>query len=332
MGIIATDIVLKTMFEAALADLRKNSWILFDIFGELANDTLSKQDYGHKEVDMAIEWFKGNDIQVYLNNRVDTPRFPCITIVRLSSREMTDRASMADDGMESQIDPINITEQVQKMYQTFTPGAYNLAGGIVTMPAPLTTFKTFVGQFLVSGKSGKAYVIQKVLSNTTFQIAPGTTDDFTNCYIAPPTNLWNLQKELVFLDEQFAIGLHAQSNLSQALWLRQLVQYIMLRYKEHYIERRWIGLSTFNVGSIDQNPHFNGTEMVWSCMCSFSGQVQADFIKYAAPKLQGVKAGIFIIDGPKTPAAYANAAAAQGWEMVGDEKKGRRRKYKGDLE
>ena len=332
MGILATDILMKSMVEGALADLRKNNWILWDIFDGLANDPLSKDDYGNKEVSAAVEWFLGNDIQVYLNNRVDTPRFPCFTIVRLSSREMTERASLADDSMESEIDPESITEMAQKVYKTFTPKAYNPADGTMTLPDGSTTDKMFVGQFLVSKKSGKAYLISKVTGLPTFQIAAGTADDFTNCYIAPPTSLWNLQKELVFLEETFAVGLHAESNLNQALWLRQLGQYIFLRYKEAYLERRGFELSTFNVGDITINPHFNGTEMVWSCMMSVSGQVRADFIKYAAPKLQGVKAGIFIIDGPKTPKAYAVQASEQGWEMVGDETKSKKRKPTGDLE
>ena len=234
--------------------------------------------------------------------------------------------------MESEISPGGITQEVQKVYQTFTPSAYNSVDGTMTLPTGENTNKMFVGQFLVSKKSGKAYIIRKLVGLTQFQILAGTTDDFTNCYIAPPTSLWNLQKELVFLDETFAIGMHAESNLNQALWLRQIGQYIMLRYKEAYLERRGFGLSTFNVGDIQQNPHFNGTEMVWSCMMSLMGQVQADFIKYAAPKLQGIKGGIFIIDGPKTPKAYQEQAADQGWEMVGDEIKRRNKKFKGDLE
>jgi hypothetical protein len=333
MGILATDILIKSMFEASLADLRKNNWILWDIFDGLANDSLSKQDYGNKETAQAVDWFLGNDIQVYLNNRVDTPRFPCITVVRLSSREMTERASLADAELEYEIDPGGITQEVQKRYDNFTPSAYNLAAGQVTLPANSTTHKMFVGQFLVSNISGKAYLIRKVIDLSNFLIAAGTNDDFTNCYIAPPTSLWNLQKELVFLDEQFAIGLHTESNLSQALWMRQLAQYCVLRYKEAYLERRGFELSTFNVGDITQNPHFNGTEMVWSCMMSLSGQVQADFIKYAAPRLEGVRSGIFIVDGPKTPPQYLNEVENQGWAMESDEKKkGRRRRRKGDLE
>ena len=51
--IIATDILLKSMFEAAFNDLRKNPWILDDIFGGMALDPLSRVEYGYKEVEQA---------------------------------------------------------------------------------------------------------------------------------------------------------------------------------------------------------------------------------------------------------------------------------------
>ncbi len=318
MGIIATDILIKSMIEAAMADLRKNNWILDDIYGDLASDQLAKTDYGWKEVEAAKQWFLGNNIDVYLMNRVDTPRFPCITVVRISSREMTERDSLGDEGEETEIDPQDITRQQQMTYPAFTPKAYDKAKGIVTLPDGQTTNDLMPGQFLVSKKSNKAYVVNTVLGPQKFLITAGIDDDFTNCYIIPPTALWNLKKELTFLEETFAIGIHAESDLNQALWLRQLIQYIMLRYKEAYLERRGFELSTHNVGSVDENPHFNGVERVFTCMLSLTGQVEANFIKYAAPKLQGVKGGIRIIDGPRTPEEYQIYAQSQGWKMEED--------------
>jgi len=319
MGVQATDILLKTMIEGALADLRKNNWILDDIYADLALDPLAKMDYGWKEVMRAKEWFLGNNIDVYLTNRVDTPRFPCISVVRLSSREMTERDELGDGLDDSEIVPHNITALPQQMYGPFTAVAYDPSTGTLTLPSNLTTSRMFVGQFLVSKVSGKAYVINTVSGQSTFTIAEGTVDDFTQAYIAPPTALWNLSKERTWLEETFAIGMHTESDMNQAIWMRQLIQYIFLRYKEAYIERRGVALSTFNVGSIDINPHFNGTEMVYSCMMTFTGQVEANFIKYAAPKLQGFKVDTYVLNGPKTPAAYLKYAEAQGWQMQGDE-------------
>lgn len=318
MGITAVDILLKTMCEAAFADLRKNSWILDDIFSSLASDFLANAHYGYKEVAAAKEWFLANNIDVYLVNRVDTPRFPCVTIVQTDSREMTERASLSDEGVIDEIEPYSITKRIQKVYDNFTPAAFDKDMGYVTMPQNLNTDGIVAGQFLVSSKTSKAYIIGKVIDSKTFQIAPEAKDNFTDCYIAPPTSVWNLHKEITFLQESFVIGLHTQSDLNQAIWLRQLMQYVFLRYKEAYLERRGFELSTFSVGAISENPEFHGVELIWTCPMNISGQVGADFIKFAAPKIQGTTGGIRIIDGPKTPETMQKYAKAQGWAMEGD--------------
>lgn len=317
MSIIAVDVIIKTAIEAAFADLRKNNWILAEIFSGLAIDPLASVDYGMKEVERAVEWFMGNNIDVYLTNRVDTPRFPSVTVVQLSSREMQERSSLSDEGSIEDITPGPITKQVQMQYPTFTPKAYDQSTGIVTFPSTMNTSAMLVGQFLVSKRTGKAYVIKSVLSASKFQISAKVNDDFTNSYIAPPTDLWNLEKELTFLEESFAIGMHTQSDINEAIWMRQLMQYIFLRYKEAFLESRGFELSTFNLGAIDKNPHFSN-EMVWTCMMNVSGQVEANFIKFASPKIQGIKGKISIVDGPKTPKQYQEQVQGQSWDMEND--------------
>lgn len=321
MGIVGTDILIKTMIEAAFADLRKNAWILDDVFGELAVDPLAKTDYGYKEVAAAKTWFLNNNIDVYLVNRVDTPRFPCVTVVLTNSREMEERASMSDamgEELQEEIEPRSITKRIQKVYENFTPAAYDSVKGIITMPESIDTRYVVAGQFLVSSKTSKAYVIGNTLSLQEFQIKAGIKEDFTDCYIAPPTSIWNLEKEITFIQESFAIGLHAQSDLNQALWMRQLLQYVFLRYKEAYLERRGFELSTFSIGTIQENPEFKGAELIWTCPLTLNGQVEANFIKYAAPKLQAVRGGVRIIDGPKTPETMFQYAEKQGWKMEKD--------------
>src|SRR5271157_9817 len=105
MAIIPTDLLIKTMLEAAVADLKKNLWLLDDVFAGLASDPLSSLEYGYKEVTKAIEWFKDNNFPVYLHNRIDNPTFPCITVVQASSSEMQDRASLGDEGGIEDFDP-----------------------------------------------------------------------------------------------------------------------------------------------------------------------------------------------------------------------------------
>jgi hypothetical protein len=122
------------------------------------------------------------------------------------------------------------------------------------------------------------------------------------------------------MEETFGIGMHAQSDLAQAIWLRQVMTYILLRYKEAYLEARGYELSSFSVGAIELNPYFKEIEQVFSCPITLTGQTECSWIKYLAPKLQKVTGGIRIIDGPATPEAYKIYADQQGWSMEGDKK------------
>lgn len=319
MSILATDILIKTMIETAFADLRQHNWILDDVFSGLASDPLAKDQYGYKEVLRAKEWFLSNQIDVYLNHRVDNPRMPCITVVQTGAREMQERASLADFGVIEEFEPKHVTKRVQKVYSNFTPTAYDSTTGTVTMPKNMDTSLIVVGQFLVSQRSGKAYAILENSGSNTFKIKAEIIDDFTDCYVAPPTTLWNLHREISFVEESFAVGLHAQSDPVTAIWLRQLMMYVFLRYKEAYLESRGYELSTFSVGAIDENPYFQQADKIYSCAISLSGHVEMNWIKFVAPKLQSVTGGIKIADGPKTPPSYLDSVNAQGWKMEADD-------------
>ena len=323
MAIISTDILIKTMIEAAIQDLRKNAWILDDVFGGLATDPLSSLEYGYKEVVKAKEWFLNNNINVYLQNRIDVPTFPCITIVHSQSSEKLDRASLGDYGEIEQIYPKGRIRQPQWIVPPFTPAAFdpnsNISGqAIITMPTGTSTYQVAPGQFYVSAISGKAYQILQVLTSSTFTIKSGIVDDFKDSYIVPPTALWNLNRELTFLDESYAIGIHTASYPVDCLWLRQVIMYAFFRYKEAYLEGRGYELSTIQASPVDRNPHFE-KDVVYSAVISLTGQVEASWIKYIAPKLQKVTGKISIIDGPKTPPGYQSEVAGQSWQMQGDE-------------
>lgn len=317
MSVLATDILIKSMLEYGINDLRANTWILDDVFGSLATDPLSKDQYGYKMVKAAKDWFMGNDIRVYLAYRMDNPTFPCITIAPAATEEAIDRTSLADEGLLEEIDVKGIQIQPQMVYPPFTPAAYNKNNGIIKLPSPLNTELIVPGQFLVSKRSGKAYQILAVMSTTEFRIKKNVNDDFTDAYIVPPTSLWNLHREITFFRESYILGCHAQSDFIQAVWLRQLVMYMLLRYKEAYLEARGFELSTFHASPLDKNPYFEA-ERVYSSAITLSGTVECTWIKFIAPKLHSVRQNVYIVDGPKTPPGYTTVAKNQGWQMEGD--------------
>lgn len=307
MGILAVDILIKSMLEAAIADMRANTWILEDVFSGLASDPMAAPEAGWKEVQAAMKWFLSTDIPVIMQYRIaDRPKIPCISVAYGPSSEMQERASFADDGM---IEDYNITgagnKAVTQLRITgkFTPDNYNPETGQVTMPKSVNTSQVAEGQYLVT-KSGKNHQIQAVDGKYKFSIKPGTTDDLTDCYIAPKSTVWNLHKELTYFNESYSIGCHTQNDPATTIWLWQIVAYSFLRYKEAYLEGRCLELTTFQSSALQRNGEFPA-ENVFSKYITITGQVQADWIKFAAPKFEKTVGHIIVNDqNPPTLDVY----------------------------
>lgn len=300
MGILATDLLIKSMLEAALLDLRANPWILDDIFGGMADDVMSSPESGWKEVSAAKSWFLQTDIPIVTQHRIaDAPRIPCVSIAYMPSREMQDRTSLADDGQVedySVATPGRGAKAVLKILSNFTPDAYNKATGQITMPKDKTTDLMSIGNFIVA-KNGHAYSVLTIDGKNKFRIKAGTSDDFTDCYIAPKSSVWNVHRELTFLHESYSIGCHTQNDVSTTIWLWQIIFYSFLRYKEAFLEGRGFELSDLQNSELQKNQELQ-MENVFSKYITISGQVQVDWIKFIAPRLESVKGGITIMDMP----------------------------------
>jgi hypothetical protein len=326
MAILATEILIKTAIEAGIEDLKRNPWMIDDIFNGLVGDPLSSLEYGAKEVQDAREWFLNNKINVYLGFRVDLPTMPAVSIVRQSVTEALDRTSLADEGLLEEIDHRQADRVPDQVLTKFTPQAYDREQGLILLPEPLTTAQVAKGMFVVNS-DGKAYQIIATPSIRAIQIQPNTKVNLTNAVITPATKLWNLHRELTYFHESFQIGVHSTSEPVVNLWFTQIMTYILLRYKEAYIENRGFELSTFSITGTQLNDNFT-MERVFSSFFNFTGTVQADWIKFIAPKLANTSANFDIakvVTGEKqpplsiTPEQYRNQVRSQTWAMKGDE-------------
>jgi hypothetical protein len=320
MAVLSTDILVKTAIEAALADLRRNEWILPDIFGGLATDPLSKHEHGYKEVAAAIEWFKKTNIPVFLDFRLDSPTMPCITVANIPRAELTNRASLGDEGSIEDYYPEENGGAIKpiKIIDNFTIKGYDKAKGTILMPEGLTTEQVVAGQFMVSQASGKAYEILQVLSNTSFKVKPNIQDNLQSVFIAPPVSLWNLHRELTFVQESVSISCNTSGNPVECQWLHDLLWYALLRYKEVYLEGRGFELSTLVSGEMMINQGFSDADRIFTRVITLTGQLEVSWVKYIAPRLHSIKQAIVIADGPKTPPTYKDMADNQGWKMAGD--------------
>ena len=297
MGILAVDILLKSMLEFAIADLRANPWLLDDVFSGLAADPLAKAEYGYKEVKAAKEWFLNVEIPVLLQHRTgDKPPIPCIGIAYNPGREREDRASLADDGRVEEEE----SQEIFKVYSNFTPKSYNPTTGEMIFPDGTTTEVLAVGQFVVSQVTGKAYIVKKVRNGAKFYITTGLQEDFTNCFIAPSSSLYNVHREQTFHQESYTIGAHAQAIPAHTLWLWQIIFYSLMRYKEVALEARGYELSTVDYSALERNEDFP-VEMVYSRYINITGVVEASWIKFRARRFDNSISRIIICDGDGVP-------------------------------
>jgi len=323
MGIVATDILIKSMLEAAIADLRSNEWILEDIFSSLADDPISSPESGWKEVRSAIDWFQKTDIPVLMQHRVgDAPKIPCISIAYQPSREMEERASLADDGFEEDylLDGNSGTAAVQKITNNFTPDKFDSSDGLFILPKGVDTSSMVVGNLIVA-KSGKHYDIIQIVGSDQVKLKPDINEDFTDCYVAPKSRIWNVKREQTFISESYQIGCHTQNDPATTYWLWQIIFYSCLRYKEAFLEGRGFELSGLQSSALERNQEFQ-SENVFSKYVTISGQTCGSWIKYIAPKLEGVKVSVEIgdTDGAFDTTIYGEDVknCPPTWSMVGD--------------
>lgn len=301
MGILSADILIKTMLEAALLDLRKNAWIVEDIFGALANDFLASKDYGHKEVEAAVDWFLNNEIPVLLAYRIaDSAPVPCISIAYNENSEAIERTSLADQRVTESFDPTGIITSAKNLTPVFSVESYDPETGIIVVPSSINLVNVRAGQYLVANKTNQAYVIYEITGNHSFKIKEGVLENFSKSHIRTKYNTWNLEKEITFINESYTLGCHA-NGAGTCLWLWQIIMYALFRYKESYLEGRLFELSRVQSSAIQKNNNFPA-DNVFSRYVTLSGVVPATWIKYAAPKIEVITGQVLIADGPdKSP-------------------------------
>ncbi len=301
MAILASDILIKSAIEAAFADLRRHHWILEDIFAGLLSDPLSKDEYGAKEMQTAVDWFLNQEIPVLLQHRVsDAPTMPCVTISYAPGEEDQSRTSMSDARLTSEMDPVGMV-QANNLTRVFNATSYDTDTGYLVIPDHIDTSVIRKDQFIFSNKTGRAYVIRKVIDSRTVEIASKVLDSFQNIYVRTKYSLWNVESELTFFRESYTIGCYSQGSSASTYWLWQIVTYCLLRYKEAFLEARGFELSNLSFGPLQAaDPEVPGDKTYMRAI-RISGVVPASWIKFAAPKLEVVNAKIVIADGPQSP-------------------------------
>jgi len=297
MGVFQSDIIIRTMIVAAIADMRANPWLLDYVFASLPRDALTLKDYGENEVSRAKEWFAKTEIKVLLGARVPDGDPPpvCVSIHMLSSSEQEN--TLADVHHK----PSEDTEALwPALSAKFDPVSYSAATGIMVLPATVTDNMTVATGMVIVDRSGRSHPVLDVLSENTIVIKSGTIADFHECFVksAQPSLVASL--ESASFKEAFAIGCHCVGEAVHLTYLHSVIVFAFLRYRQALLESRGFERSFIESGDFKLEAEFL-PEIFFSRYINLAGYVRQYWPKSFSRKVLSFDAGIRVTDGENAP-------------------------------
>lgn len=278
-GMFQGDLIIKAAVELAIEDIRKNPWIIEDIFGSLLENPYLKYKYGIKEINRAKEFILNNDIPVYMRHRVDKQEFPCVTISIGDSKEDNSLATLGDQSpFVEEYTADEIGKPIKFIIPRFTPVSYDNVTGIVEVPTTVEDYQHISeGMIAVDPDTGDGYIINGKAGENGFQIQAGATIA-GDLAIVPQYQVYRARRERTGSQETYNIGCHTEGDPSTLIFLYGLVKYSLFRYKEGLLEANSFQLSRLSSTDLIKNEAF-GVENVYSRWITLTGQIEESWIK-----------------------------------------------------
>jgi hypothetical protein len=315
---VPSDVLIRTAIIAGLDDLRRNTFLLDYVFNWFDNDDLTNELYGRGEKQRAKEWFINTNIEVSMNYRADDPKFPLISIgLQSSSEDLSTLGDVNYDTMEDvPADEVSVSPNL--ILGPFTPSAYDPVTGNVSLPAGMNTSSVFLNQILYNPRKAEGFTILDILDSQTFRIQTGVHTNFTDALVLPIDTFYVAKLESCLFKQTFSIKCFVQGDPVKLLYLHSLLDFILLRYKEQYLEGRGFDRSIISSGPVYQYRDM-GVEMTFARDVTLTGYCRQYWPKLISPKIQGVAInGIRILGGSRTPDALLADVLGQGWWMEDD--------------
>lgn len=292
MAIFAGDVIIKTAIELGLEDLKKNPWIIEDIFSDFIENPFLKKKYGMKEIDRAKEFFFNNKIHIFLHHRLDKEEFPCVTIGVGQSIEDGSLATLGDmTPFVNELDPSDINKPLTFIVPSFVPQSYDKPTGTLTMPESEGYQYISEGMILVDVDTGSGFIVRGKLAPNKILITPDTELNGTNYAIAPKYQFYRARNERIISQETYTIGCHAHGDPSTLLFLYAVVKYCLLRYREGLLEYNNFQLSTITSSEMLENSEFT-SDKVYSRYITLRGQAEETWLKTPFRVIEAVSADV----------------------------------------
>jgi hypothetical protein len=278
IGIFPGDLVVKAAIELGINDMRKNPWVIDDVFRVLRESPMLRHVYGEKEISRAREFILNNKIPVYLRHRVDKQDFPCITISIGESYEDKDLATLGDLSVcVDDLDPMEIGKSIKYIIPPFNPTSYDKVQGIVEVPEDIEEFAYIApGMIAVDPDTGGGFKIIEKIAPNSFRIQAGAELP-KKIGVVPAYQLYRARRERAISQETYNIGCHTQDPAT-LIFLYSVVKYALYRYREGLLEANNFQLSKLRVTDLIRNEAFN-VENVYSRWIILSGQVEESWVK-----------------------------------------------------
>jgi hypothetical protein len=265
-GIHQSDLIIRSAIIAAFDDVRANPRLLDFAFASLPSDTLTRAEYGQREIENAKKWFLSTRITVFMSSTLNEPKFPAISITLMESNESD--LTLADTHYVPEQDDDSswpaLTDTFAASYQSST--------GTVVVPAAIgDAFVIAPGQQLID-RAGRAHEIQDVTDAYTFTIEKGANSDFNGAVIKgrPPTSV--VEFESMKMKETYSLGCHVQGEQVHLTYLHTLLVFCLNRYKKRLLEARGFERTQLSSSDFRLNDAF-GAEVVFSRHMNISGHV-----------------------------------------------------------
>lgn len=323
IGIHQSDVILRTAIIAAIADLRANPYLLDYVFAGLAQDKLTVSSYGEKELTRAKDWFLATEIPVHMTPKIDEANTPCLSLTLISSAEIAQESTLGDIHYVSEEPDY---DKWPAMTAIFAVSDYSPLTGNIKVPAAID-LEVSPGMFIFDS-FGNPYEILESYGDNSFDIAVGSVADFSRAVIKARKPAQITQLESAIFRENYHIGIHVNNEPVYLTWLHSIVVFILLRYKQAYLEARGFERSVISSSDFMRNEAFD-KDLVFSRFIDISGYVRQYWPKLTLPTVQNIRfgdadkdgsGGLYPIDSGNYPSADPDSLLWAGSEDILDGK------------
>jgi len=320
MGLFQADITLSVAIKLGLADLRRNKFLLWQAFEELANDPLYKDQYGKSEQER-IAALLDRQIMVYSSHRPpDSAKYPCFVIKLGGGQEDSGRESLNDYPESEQVDSNSLggafpNEKI--IAEDITPISYDKNTGIITFNSAtdLDALRVFDGHFILDAINNKKYPITLVLGASELMIDPVQDINLTNLKIVTKDKNYAHTKKTLWYWETHSIEAWSTDSV-ECIYLWNILLYILIRYKQPLLDNRGFSIGTYSYGPIQQyNPE--DPNSLYYREVTLRGRVAHTVITETKPLIGGISTGVGIC-GATSPEQLKEILSSQGWSGCRD--------------